>query len=179
MSELLLEHEPFTDDEGIRYCACGCGEALKPDAKRTYIHGHLKRLNEDGPIGDDPEPSEDAKAKGTVRVTAKIKKEMEESIAGYLALGAGAWAMNDPLCANALLDQSEQIAAKLVPILSRNQTVVRYFRSSSTFKDTMDLLIVLWPVAQMVGRHHIFHSVGTVKGQDGQHQQVNLNSFVA
>lgn len=178
MSELLLEHEPFTDDEGLRYCACGCGEALKPDAKRTYIHGHLKRLNEEGGLGDDPEPSDEAKTKATVRVTAKIRKEMEESIAGYLAFGAGAWAMNDPICANALLDQSEEIAAKLVPILSRNQAVIRYFRSTSTFKDTMDLALVLWPVIQAVGKHHIFHTIGTVQGQNGQ-APVNLNSFVA
>lgn len=179
MSEMLLEHEAFTDDEGVRYCACGCGEELKPDAKRSYIHGHLKRQQEEGGlVGDDPEPSDEAKVKGIVRVTARVKKEMEESIAGYLALGAGAWAMNDPICANALLEQSETIAAKLVPILSRNQTVVRYFRSSSTFKDTMDLLIVLWPVAQAVGRHHIFHTIGTIQAQNGQ-PSVPLNAFVA
>lgn len=178
MTELLLEHEPFTDDEGVRFCACGCGEPLKADAKRTYIHGHLKRLNEEGGLGDDPEPSDEAKSKGTVRVTAKVKKEMEESIAAYLAFGAGAWSMNDPICAQVLIDQSEAIAAKLVPILSRNQTAVKYFRSSSTFKDAMDLALVLWPVAQVIGKHHVFHTIGTVQTQDGS-AAINLNAFVA
>lgn len=175
MSELLLEHEPFSDDDGVRYCACGCGEALKEGAKRTYIHGHKLRMVE-GDIGPDPEPSDEAKTRGTVRVTLKVKREMQESIEAYLALGAGMFAMSDPLCGGALVDQSQLIAEKLVPILARNQTAVRYFRSSSTFKESMDLILVLWPVAAMIGKHHIFHTVGVV--EQGQ-PVVSYNDFVA
>lgn len=178
VSELVLEHEPFTDDEGVRYCACGCGTELRPDAKRSYIHGHKLRM-EEGRTPEDPEPSDEAKAKGTVRVTAKVRKEMQDSIAAYFAFGAGAWSMSDPLCGQALVDQSEEIAARLVPILARNQAAVRYFRSSSSFKDGMDLMLAIWPVAVMIGKHHVFHTVGTVESNDGHAPARPLNSFVA
>lgn len=175
MTEMTLEHIPFTDDEGVVYCACGCGEPLKPDAKRSYIHGHKLRMQE-GAIGDDPEPSEEAKSRGTVRVTARVKKEMQDSLEAYLAFGAGMWAMSDPLCGGRLVDQASDIAEKMVPILARNQTAIRYFRSSSSFKDTMDLILALWPVAQMIGKHHLFHTVVT---QEQEQTAVDYNSFVA
>lgn len=176
LADLELEHETFTDPEP-RLCACGCGNPLKEGAKRTYIHGH-KLAMDMGEIPDDPEPSDEAKTKGLVRVTAKVRTEIQESVEAYLGFAAGAWAMQDPYCGNALLDQTKQISAKLVPILARNQMAVKYFRSSSNFKDTMDLFLVLWPVFQAIGKHHVFHTV-IVDPSGTPQQAVDYSAFGA
>lgn len=175
MTTLELEHVSFSDDEPL-LCACGCGQPLKEGAKRTYIHGHKLAMDQ-GIIANDPEPSDEAHVRASVRVTAKVKAEMQESLEAYLSLAAGMWAMSDPLCGNVAMNQSKVIAERLVPLLARNQTAVRYFRSSSTFKDTLDLILVLAPVAQMIGRHHLFHTVSI--NPQGEQEQVNYNAFVA
>lgn len=182
MSEMVLESFPLMDEDTDRYCACGCGERLKPGAKRTFIHGHKKAARhrsgdvEDEGIEPDPEPSEAAVAKASIRVTARVKKEMQETLEAYLSMGAGVWAMSDPYCGGALVDQASLIAEKLVPVLARNQTAVRYFRSSTAFKEGMDLFLVLWPVMQMVGRHHLFHTIGDVNAEV---PVVDYNGYVA
>src|SRR5215831_763180 len=43
----------------IRYCACGCGQPLKSDARHTYIRGHrLAKLSQD-PNYKDPDRAKD------------------------------------------------------------------------------------------------------------------------
>ena len=172
MSELTVEHGSL--DDLVRYCACGCGEPIPEESKREYLYGH--KLRALGNVPDDPEPSTEAVAKATVRVTAKIRKEMQDSLEAYLLMGAGVWEMSDPYCAPVLTERATLIAEKLTPILARNQAFVRFFRSSSGFKEGMDLFQVLWPLAKIIGQHHLFHSVGDKN--DGM-PQVNYNAYVA
>lgn len=174
---LELTHGTLTGEEGPRLCACGCGEPLKEDAKRAFIHGHKQRMLEDR-IEDDPEPGDEAKVKATIRVTARIKKEMQESIEAYLAMAAGIWGARDPICGGTLVQASPDIAEKLVPILARNQMFVRYFRSSSSFKEGMDLFIVLYPVLQTILAHHVFHTVELARNGEPV-QQVDYSNYAA
>lgn len=175
MSALELEVETFTEDSP-RLCACGCGMPLKEGAKRTYIHGH-KLAMERGEDVPDPEPSDEAVQRSTIRVTAKIKREMEESVKDYLIMAAGVWEMSDPVCGEVATARAEKIAEKLVPVLCRNQSAVRFFARSGSFHDGMDLMMAVWPVIKIAGQHHLFHTVGQT--QRAEAPQFPLNGFVA
>lgn len=174
LDDLSLEHGTLTGEEGPRLCACGCGEPLKEDAKQAFIRGHKTRMLEAVP--DDPEPGEEAKAKATIRVTARVKKEMQETISSYLSMIGGVWEMSDPICASELTERADKIAEKLTPVLARNQAFVRYFRSSSSFKESMDLFIVLAPLGKKIAQHHLFHTIGD---REVSGPPVDYNAFVA
>ena len=170
-------------------CGCGCGESLPENSTRQFKRGHKARL--DNPeigftetpldeagdntetvftIGDaaaqtpdDPEPKDvdPPKVKSTVKITAGVRRDVEGKLAFAMALGGQVWIMADPLCGNAFVESTENIAKKLTPIICQSPDVVKWLTKSSNFILYIDLFMAFWPVLQMVFAHHIAKSMRT------------------
>ena len=180
--ELTLEHAPLSEDQdpdspdAVRLCACGCGESLRDGAKRAYIRGHKSRADAEK-IDPDPEPGDESR-KRVYRASAKIKKEMQDTLEAYGAMLCAGWALRDPLCGNVALEVLPATVEKLVPILARNQVAVKYFTTSNNFREVVDVFVTLFPLVQVITAHHLFHSVGTPT-QEQNGEVPNYNGYVA
>jgi hypothetical protein len=174
-------------------CACGCGEFLPEGSTREYKRGHRNRISEsaDGftevPIEsefvpltidevaaqtpDDPEPkdSPEVKVKSVIKVTASVRRDIEGKLAFALGLSGQMWAMADPMCGTVFLDNADNVAKKLTPIMCQSPEVVRWFTRSGKFILWVDLMVALWPVLTMIFAHHIAKTVGAnMAGANGQ-----------
>ena len=179
---MTLEHAPMdTDDDldeappegGPRLCACGCGEPLRQGAKRAYLRGHRARAEAEN-VDADPSPSDEPKR--SRKPSARIQREVQDTIEAYLGVIATGWAIKDPLCGNVLADVTPNIAEKAVPLLARNPVIVKYLTKSSNFKEIMDLALAILPLIQVVYAHHMSHTISV-----GQHEEQvqNYNDYVA
>lgn len=176
-----LDPDPDVDrippEGGPRLCACGCGEPLREGAKRSFLRGHKARFDADN-IGADPDPS-DGPAKRTYTrrsVSAKVQREIQETIEAYLGVIATGFAVKDPICGSVALDHVPNIAAKAAPLLARNAKIAEYLTKSSNFKEVLDLALAILPLAQVVYAHHMAHTIST-----GQNEEPvrNYNDYVA
>lgn len=151
-------------DTDARYCACGCGELLSPTAKWKYKRGHKLNAVSQG-IEPDPDRPESGDVKSASYSGVRITKKMKDDIQGQLSLLMGmttmAWAMRDPICAMAVNDNMEQITEKMVPIICRSPKVVKWMTKGTGLMDWIALGMALQPVAKVVLAHHVFHSIGT------------------
>jgi hypothetical protein len=175
-------------------CACGCGEYLPEGSTREYKRGHKNRISEAASDGfaeaaidepftpltidqaaeltpDDPEPKDapEHKVKQVIKVTAGVRRDIEGKLAFALGLSGQMFVMVDPVCGSAFLDNADNVAKKLTPIMCQSPEVVRWFTRSGTFILWIDLMVALWPVLTVIFAHHIAKSVGaTVAGANGQ-----------
>jgi hypothetical protein len=82
------------------------------------------------------------------------------------------WGLQDPFCANVLLDSAPEIAAKLTPVICQSQAAVRWFRRTSGAALYVDLLIACMPVLQAVYAHHVAKNLnGKVPAPDPHQPQ--------
>lgn len=158
------EAEAIGEVSDVRYCACGCGEKLSPNT-----HGNVKylprhklgktRLPKDP---DRPAGSEKKTAPTFVgdRLPANVKKDIQEKCEFLLTILGMTWQSRDPICGTEFADRSDQIAEKLVPLIARNATLLKWFSSEGSLPATLDLAMVLFPIAKTVAQHHIFKSIG-------------------
>lgn len=174
-------------------CGCGCGEYLPEGSTREFKRGHKDRITnpdtsfaetslEDMPgamsieelaaiTPDDAEPKDapEFKVKTAVKITATVRKDIEGKVAFMLGMSGQMWAMLDPVCGTAMLDNSDNVARKLTPIICQSPEVVRWFTKSGTFILWVNLAVALWPVLGVIFAHHIAKSVGaTLPGSNGQ-----------
>lgn len=185
--DALAASTPETGPE----CACGCGETLPSGSSRQFKRGHKTSpashprtdspdFANDGVYGshegislddaadstpNDPDPADYKESKITVRIT----KAVREDIAGKLGMMFGFMSMGltirDPICGKAIGDNADTIIPKLVPIICKSPDMVRWFTSkNSGYLIWFELIMVLWPVFQVVIAHHITHTIGTPKG---------------
>lgn len=168
-------------------CACGCGESLAPDSKWKYKRGHksnppgsnsesFNALNESeeytepetpftlddaaASTPDDPEPpASDAKKPQTyVRITKRVKDDIEGKLAmtlGFAAMGVSA---KDPVCGTSFAENSDVIAAKLVPIICKSPDLVRWFTKGGDYMLWFDLAMACLPVIKTMAAHHVFNT---------------------
>lgn len=161
-------------------CGCGCGEYLPEGSTRQFKRGHKSRAGNiasaaDGEFDDvpvfglddaaesaenDPPPVEAAegerpRAETPIRITKAVRKDVEGKVAWMLAMSGSLWSVQDPFCGGALLEHTDNIAAKLTPILCQSPDVVRWFRRTSGVALYVDLLIAFSPVLQAIYAHHL------------------------
>jgi hypothetical protein len=119
---------------------------------------------------NDPEPKEqpEPKIRATVRITAAMRRDVEGKLAFALGLGGQFWIMADPLCGSAFLDNTENIARKLTPVICQSPDIVRWLTKSSSFVLYVDLFMAFWPVVQMIFAHHIAQTVAVGTYPNGQ-----------
>lgn len=109
-----------------------------------------------GMVPDDPEPSERAKTSTPgIRITKKIRDDVEGKIAFMLSVTASMAAMIDPVCGGALVENSPDMAAKLTPIICKSPEAVQWFRKSSNFMLYLDFVVACWPVFGAIYAHHM------------------------
>lgn len=167
-------------------CLCGCGETLPAGSTRSYKRGHkttpvshndvstpdnyesIQGVSLDDAARDtpnDPDPADWKEPKISVRVTKAIKEDIQGKLAmmfGFMAMGIS---MRDPFCGKAIGDNSDTIIPKLVPIICKSPDMVRWFTSkSSGYIVWFELMMVCWPVIQVIVAHHVTHTIGKPKG---------------
>lgn len=131
----------------------------------------------------DPKPVRKGAAKrrpaAPGKITAGQKRQLKDSLELMISLPAGAWAMRDPHCGVALLDSSEEIAARLVPLVMRSPTALQWFLGEGAgFMDWIGLAMALRPVVTTVWGHHVSKSVGLEEGeQGGDYSQFTAPTF--
>lgn len=161
---------------GPRLCACGCGEPLREGAKRAFLRGHKARMDAEN-VGADPDPSDAGSRKSYARrVSARVEKEIQDTVEAYLGVLSTMWAMKDPICGEVALEITPNVAAKAVPLLAKNPKIVSYLTKGNSFKEIMDFALAVAPLVRVVYAHHLSRTISV--GQDQEPVQ-NYNEYTA
>jgi hypothetical protein len=158
-------------------CQCGCGEFLPAGSTRQFKRGH--RANVEGYEGDrpqrptrisldeaalltenDPSPPDQADSKPVIRITKRVRDDIEGKLGMIYGFVAMTLSAKDPICGTALADNAEAIVPKLVPFICKSPELVKWFTKGGGYMAWFELLMVLWPVMQVVIAHHLTHSIG-------------------
>lgn len=111
---------------------------------------------------DDPEPRDVPEVKvkaAAIKITAAVRRDVEGKLAFAFGMSGQLWVLADPICGNAFMDHSGEIAKKLTPIICQSPDVVKWLTKSSNFILWIDLFMAIWPVAQIIFAHHIAKSL--------------------
>lgn len=126
----------------------------------------------DSPPGDllqkDPKPNREAEKEiakeerraAPTRVLKAQQKEIKDTLVMLISLPAATLLFKDPICANAILDNVDNVAEKLVPIICRNPTMLRWFTEGGGYMDYFALAMACAPIAKTVYTHHVSKSIG-------------------
>jgi hypothetical protein len=179
-----LDLDRLSTDDGELFgpeCQCGCGEFLPYGSTRSFKRGHKDNPRAAQPrVADvldpdsnwltlsdvatntpnDPDPPEAKESKVQIRVTKRVRDDIEGKVGMMLAMTAMLLSTKDEICADALSDNGDKIAAKFVPIICKSPELVRWFTKGGNYTAWLDLVMALFPVFQVVMAHHITHSVG-------------------
>lgn len=153
---------PYSDvSDGQRRCACGCGTILPPDYKWAYKRGHKLAALARGESPDEDRPESDGISKviTSTRVSKKMRDDIQGQIVLILGMAGGMFAMNDPVCGGSLVENLDLISEKLVPIICKSPTAVRFMTRGGGMLDYLALAAALRPVVTTVWKHHITHSI--------------------
>lgn len=107
---------------------------------------------------DDPAPYEESVHKPpapTVRITKRVRDDVEGKIAFMISVTGSMASMVDPVCGGAFLANGDQVAAKLTPIICKSPEAIQWFQKSSNFMLYLDLMVACWPIFAAIFAHHI------------------------
>jgi hypothetical protein len=89
-----------------------------------------------------------------------IRADINAKVSMPLEIGGTIWAARDGLCGGVFLTQRPQIADALTDIICESPDLVAWFTGpASGFMRYLNLAGALWPVVEMIGAHHVYHSV--------------------
>ena len=158
------------------------GEIPFPEEPAGPPPGNLQREPEPepaGPDGDGPghvrkdwrkapgRPRGSGAAKPG-RITAGIRADIKAKISMPLEIGGQIWAARDPLCGGRFLDQRDPIAEAFTDIVCDSADLVAFFTGpGGAFMKYLNLGAAVWPVAEMVAAHHVYHTIALEPAQDG------------
>lgn len=161
-------------------CQDGCGEYLPIGSTRKYKRGHApvdgerperpSKLSLDEAAlltPNDGDPPDQADSKPVIRITKRIRDDIEGKLGmiyGFMAMTLSA---KDPICGQALADNAEAIVPKLVPFICKSPELVKWFTKGGGYMAWFELAMVCWPVIQVVIAHHLTHSIGRAE-QNGR-----------
>ena len=169
--------ETMENLEGVRTCACGCGQVIHKENRSGYSRGHKskhrfaqlqKELNEtqEGPNDNYTrtllESVPDLPSFPGDKLPKEVKEDIQDKLDFVLSLLGVAWESKDPICGGEFSNRASKIAEKLVPIIARNETLLKFFSQGTQYSATFELAMVLWPVGKLAVQHHVTHTVGTV-----------------
>lgn len=110
---------------------------------------------------DDPEPAdepeESERAVPIVRITKRVKDDIEGKVGLLLGMLVMPIALRDPVCGGALSDNAENIASKMVPLVCKSPELVQWFTKRGNFVLWLDLFMAFMPVFQTVAQHHLMN----------------------
>ena len=113
-------------------------------------------------IPDDPEPAdfEEERSAPTIRITKRIRDDVEGKVGLLLGMVTMPIAMRDPVCGTALADNAENIASKMVPLICKSPELVQWFTKRGSFVLWLDLFMACMPVFQAIAQHHLLNHRG-------------------
>lgn len=98
--------------------------------------------------------------KAPAKPTKAVQTQVADALTMMITLPAGVLAFRDPICGSAILDQADEVVAKLVPIVCRNPAMLRWFTEGAGYLDFFALATALFPIARTIWAHHVTHSIG-------------------
>ena len=108
---------------------------------------------------NDPDPPEAHEQRPHIRVTKRVRDDIEGKVAMMVMMSAMLLSTKDAICGKALEDNGPNIAAKFVPIICKSPELVRWFTKGGNYTAWLDLVMALWPVLTVAFSHHVSHSV--------------------
>jgi hypothetical protein len=117
-------------------------------------------------LAPDPKPrrtsgTKKATARTHGRVTVAQRRQIEDNLnllAGLIGLGVG---FRDEICADALSDHQEKMIQKIIPIISRNPSVLEWLiGKDAKFLDWIAFGSACAPFGKTVWQHHVTKSIG-------------------
>ena len=173
-----LGEVPFIPDEGPpersapRPPASGRGAEPPAAAESGEGPAHGRRGWARAPAA--PRPS---RSRG-VKITASIRADITAKIAMPLEIGGQIWRARDPLCGGVFLQQRPDVAEALTDIVCESADLVAFFTGpGGAFMRYLNLGAALWPVAEVLAAHHVWHSVAI--DQDGAVVETNAEQYAA
>lgn len=131
----------------------------------------LSSLDEEGDLlpPDPPAARRTAKAprKTAPKPTKAVQNQVADALTMMITLPAGVLAFRDPICGGAVLDQADEVVAKLVPIVCRNPAMLRWFTEGAGYMDFFALATAVFPIAKTIWSHHVTHSIGMDEEEEG------------
>lgn len=96
------------------------------------------------------------------KISVGIRADINAKVSMPLEVGGTIWAARDQLCGGVFLAQRPAIADALTDIICESPDLVAWFTGpASGFMRYLNLAGALWPVVEMIGAHHVYHSVET------------------
>ena len=138
----------------------------------------LSSLDEDILPPDPPAARRTAKTprKPAAKPTKAVQSQVADALTMMITLPAGVLAFRDPICGGAVLDQADEVVAKLVPIVCRNPAMLRWFTEGAGYMDFFALATAVFPIARTIWSHHVTHTIGMGEEEDGDQ---DFNRYVA
>jgi hypothetical protein len=171
------DEDRFAETMGIstdvRYCACGCGTALKPGAPQTYVRGHRLGNYAKDPSVKDPDSSKRTLTSLEGKLPPEIRQDLKDKLDFVLTLVGTGWEARDPICGSEFSQRSDVIAEKLIPIIARNPELLKWLTREGTVSAWLDLAITLLPIAKIAVSHHLTHTIG----QEPENQTEQLTQY--
>ena len=150
---------PEIPEAGASRAGASPPEAPAPPAADDNGPGHARK-----------EWRKQPKSRGTVRalkITAGVRADINAKISMPLEISGHIWAARDPLCGGRFLDQREAIADAFTDIVCDSADLVAFFTGpGGAFMKYLNLGAALWPVAEMVAAHHVYHSIAAEGSQE-------------
>jgi hypothetical protein len=95
-------------------------------------------------------------------VAVGIRADINAKISICLEVPGQIWAIRDPLCGGTFIQQRPAIADAFTDIVCDSPDLVAMFTGpGNTFVKVLKVGAALWPVVEMIGAHHVYHSVET------------------
>lgn len=85
----------------------------------------------------------------------RVQADIEGKIAFMLSTTGMAVGMPDPVCGNAILENTPAIAKALTPIICQSPAIVTWFQKTSNFMLYVNLAMAVAPVVVAVMNHHL------------------------
>jgi hypothetical protein len=105
-------------------------------------------------------PGSKNEAPKRARIAVGIRADINAKVSMPLEVGGTIWAARDQLCGGVFLAQRPAIAEALTDIICESPDLVAWFTGpASGFMRYLNLAGALWPVVEMIGAHHVYHSV--------------------
>jgi hypothetical protein len=102
------------------------------------------------------------------RVTSAVRRDVEAKFGLMLEIPGRVWAVRDPWCGGAFLQQVPDIRSAGVELICQSPDLVAWFTGTGGgFMLWLNLVTALQPVALTAWAHHVTHAIGA----DAEHEQ--------
>jgi hypothetical protein len=107
---------------------------------------------------DDPEPSGIDSPKYSPpppRITKRIREDVQGKLAFMLTMTGTMASIVDPVCGGAFLDNADNVAAKMTPIICKSPDMVAKITKTGDMMLYVDLMMACWPILVVIAGHHL------------------------